>query len=233
MTNETLKQALELSEHSIPQYAYGDNEAACEMASRLEKIAEILRAATDAEQAKGREAVVYPPDGTTSPFTVINLGQGAVQMGDAIHDDRLPALWFGKNGKGMGHIEDLNRRADEGETLAVVTFSNVDGLDVLLDVVHRIRAKAFPDAVPYTDTPAQPARDESAGSNAQQQADAELQPAREWVGLDAMAISGGTVEKGCGIGNGEFPDVAFAKGARWAESKLREKNAGQPVVKEN
>lgn len=90
------------------------------------------------------QAVVYPPDGTVSPFTVINLGSGAVQMGDCIHDHRLPALWFGKEGKGMGHEEPLNREAKVGETIAVVTFANVEGLDVLLEVVQRIRRQAFP-----------------------------------------------------------------------------------------
>jgi len=95
-----------------------------------------------------RNAVVYPPDGTISPFTVINLGLGQVQMGDCTHDQRLPALWFGKDGKGMGHFEVLNREAKEGETIAVVTLSNVDGLDVLLDVVQRIRRESFPDAAP-------------------------------------------------------------------------------------
>jgi hypothetical protein len=91
-------------------------------------------------------AVVYPPDGTVSPFTVINLGAGRVQMGDSIHDGRLPALWFGTNGQGMGHEEVMNRQAHEGETLAVVTFANVEGLDVLLDVIQRIRRVSFPGA---------------------------------------------------------------------------------------
>lgn len=93
-----------------------------------------------------RPAVVYPPDGTVSPFTVINLGHGLVKMGDSLHDGRLPALWFGKDGLGMGVAEEMNRAAKEGETLAVVTFSNVDGLDVLAEVVQRIRAVAFPAA---------------------------------------------------------------------------------------
>ena len=96
-------------------------------------------------------AVVYPEDGTVSPFTVINLGHGRVQMGDSIHDNRLPALWFGKEGKGMGHEEVLNREAKDGETLAVVTFANVEGLDVLLEVVQRIRRESFPDAPSYSE----------------------------------------------------------------------------------
>ena len=91
-------------------------------------------------------AVVYPADGTISPFTVINLGHGQVKVGDAVHDGRLPALWFGKDGLGMGAVEEMNRAATEGETLAVVTFSNVEGLDVLAEVVQRIRSIAFPAA---------------------------------------------------------------------------------------
>lgn len=89
-------------------------------------------------------AVVYPPDGTVSPFTVINLGRGLVKIGDSLHDGRLPALWFGADGLGMGVSEEMNRAAKEGETLAVVTFSNVEGLDVLSEVVQRIRSVSFP-----------------------------------------------------------------------------------------
>ena len=88
-------------------------------------------------------AVVYPPDGTVSPFTVINLGAGAVQMGDSVHDGRLPALWFGKNGQGMWHEEEMNREARLDETIAVVTFANPEGLDVLLEVIQRIRSRFF------------------------------------------------------------------------------------------
>lgn len=108
---------------------------------------ERLKAATvQPAAAPSQAAVVYPPDGTVSPFTVINLGSGMVKMGDAVHDGRLPALWFGKDGLGMGVEEVLNRVADNGETLAVVTFANAEALDVLLEVVQRIRTVAFPDA---------------------------------------------------------------------------------------
>lgn len=95
-------------------------------------------------------APVFPADGTVSPFTVINLGSGQVRMADSMHDGRLPALWFGVDGQGMGHEEVLNREAKPGETLAVVTFSNVEGLDVLLDVIQRIRREKFPEAAPRT-----------------------------------------------------------------------------------
>lgn len=106
-----------------------------------------------AAQARGADltpesagAVVYPQDGTVSPFTVINLGSGKVKMGDAVHDGRLPALWFGKDGQGIGAEEVMNRLAGAGETLAVVTFSTVESLDVLAEVVQRIRGIAFPNA---------------------------------------------------------------------------------------
>jgi hypothetical protein len=91
-------------------------------------------------------AVVYPPDGTTAPFTVINLGHGQVKIGDSVHDGRLPALWFGRDGLGMGVEATLNRRANDGETLAAITFANVEGLDVLIEVAQRIRRISFPDA---------------------------------------------------------------------------------------
>jgi hypothetical protein len=101
-----------------------------------------------------------------SPFTVIDLGYGNVKIGDSIHNGELPALWFGKDGQGMGVEEVLNRPAYDGETLAVVTFANVEGLDVLIEVVQRIRRESFPNAmapqsvpegyalVPITPTPA-------------------------------------------------------------------------------
>jgi hypothetical protein len=83
------------------------------------------------------------------PFPVIELGHGKVEIGDAIHNHSLPALWFSANGQGIGVVRDLNRYASDGETLAVVTFENVEGLDVLLEVVLRIRAQSFPTAEPF------------------------------------------------------------------------------------
>lgn len=93
-----------------------------------------------------RKAVVYPPDGTHAPFTVIHLGHGEVKIGDAIHDGRLPALWFGKEGLGMGVEQVMNREAGAGETIAAITFANVEGLDVLTEVIDRIRRVSFPEA---------------------------------------------------------------------------------------
>ena len=111
---------------------------------------ERIEALTAAQQPTG--AVVYPADGTASPFTVINLGSGQVRIGDAFHDGRLHALWFGKNGSGVGVQEELNRRAEPGETLAVVTFPTVESIDTLIEVDQRVRGIAFPGApVPEAD----------------------------------------------------------------------------------
>jgi len=125
----------------------GEWEPGCDLGNNPAYV-RVAQPAPTAAPAEPHTAVVYPPDGTVSPFTVINLGSGKVQMGDSVHDGRLPALWFGKNGRGMGHEEDMNREAHEGETLAVVTFANVEGLDVLASVIQRVRRDNFPAATP-------------------------------------------------------------------------------------
>lgn len=103
-----------------------------------------IESLTAAQQPAG--PVVYPPDGTASPFTVINLGNGQVKIGDAVHDARLPALWFGKDGSGVGVEEELNRPAHPGETLAVITVLTVESIDTLIEVAQRVRRIAFPNA---------------------------------------------------------------------------------------
>lgn len=40
-----LEGAAQIAEHGIPYYAYGDNEAACEMASRLKQLGDEIRCA--------------------------------------------------------------------------------------------------------------------------------------------------------------------------------------------
>jgi hypothetical protein len=145
MTDEEIDNLLEQARIGIVEgfgYKYDEKH----LAEMLRSLSRSNAPQPEAAQPAPTNAIVYPPDGTVSPFAVINLGYGGVQIGDSIHDHRLPALWFGKEGKGMGHEEDLNREAKEGETIAVVTFANVEGLDVLLTVLQRIREKSFPDA---------------------------------------------------------------------------------------
>lgn len=101
----------------------------------------------------GSQPAQQPGDAApmVAPFTVIELGHGKVEIGDSLHEGRLPALWFGKNGQGMGFERVRNNYAADGETLAVVTFENVEGLDVLIEVIQRIRRISFPAAQPSTD----------------------------------------------------------------------------------
>jgi hypothetical protein len=50
---EALEEAVALAQHHIPGYAYGDNEAACEMADRLRRIAALSPAPAKKENERG------------------------------------------------------------------------------------------------------------------------------------------------------------------------------------
>lgn len=87
--------------------------------------------------------VVFPPDGTVAPFTVINMGHGMVEISKALHNG-LPALWFGRLDAPIpiGDVvqEEPGRMALPGQGLACVTFSNVASLEVVLEKLQEIRA---------------------------------------------------------------------------------------------
>ena len=88
-----------------------------------------------------------------------------------------------------------------------------------------------------TTPPTQPAQDESAGSNAQQQSDAELQPAREWIVI-TEGTAAAYLHDLCEALNNAFISTwqsthAWEKQLDAANEYLREKNAGQPVVKKS
>ena len=72
-------------------------------------------------------------------FPIIVMGLGAVEVGDAIHEG-LPALWFGRNGRGLGSPPmDHNRPAHDGETLALFTFVDIRGLEAIEKACARVR----------------------------------------------------------------------------------------------
>lgn len=87
--------------------------------------------------------VVFPPDGTCAPFTVINMGHGLVEVGHAKHN-ALHSLWFGRMDKQapVGSIvtDYPGRMAQPGEGLACITFSSVESLNVVLEKLHEVRA---------------------------------------------------------------------------------------------
>ena len=74
-------------------------------------------------------------------WPLIELGYGKIEVAEGTHDDRL-ALIFGLNGTGkVGEATPPNRHATHEETLAVVTFANVESLDVVLAKLQTLREK--------------------------------------------------------------------------------------------
>lgn len=77
----------------------------------------------------------------TADFPIIALGHGQVEIGDAVWEG-LPALWFGRGGRGLDAPEqDLNRPARDGETLVLFTFADIRGLEAIEKACARVRAK--------------------------------------------------------------------------------------------
>lgn len=79
-----------------------------------------------------------------APYPVIACGFGKVEFGDAMHDPmdgtpQLPALWIGNDGQGIGVERDRNECAKDGETIAVITFTNLKSLEALEFAVARVR----------------------------------------------------------------------------------------------
>ena len=82
-------------------------------------------------------------------FAKIELGFGRVEVGEGTWMD-VPALIFGKNGNGVvgKPTEAGSRFLGVDECLAVVTFANVESLDVVLGKLMKCRSDRFPDAIP-------------------------------------------------------------------------------------
>lgn len=80
-----------------------------------------------------------------SPYLHIECGEGKIEFGDATfqaNDDApvLHALFIGNEGQGLGVERDRNEAAKEGETLAMITFANLESLSALERAVARVRA---------------------------------------------------------------------------------------------
>jgi len=74
----------------------------------------------------------------THNFPVLEFGHGRIEVGDAVFNE-LPALWFGNNGQGLGVERDRNNFAADGETLAILTFTNLQSLEAVEKAVARVR----------------------------------------------------------------------------------------------
>lgn len=74
-------------------------------------------------------------------WPLIELGYGRIEVGEGHHEGR-PALIFGRNGTGkIGEPTPPDRHCTHEETLAVVTFANVESLDVVLMKLGQLRDK--------------------------------------------------------------------------------------------
>lgn len=92
--------------------------------------------------------VEWPPQGSMEgeefrwDFPLLHFGHGKIEVGDATWDG-LPALFFGRNGLGLGVERDREALgialAENGETLALFTFANLQGLEAVESAVARVR----------------------------------------------------------------------------------------------
>jgi hypothetical protein len=77
-------------------------------------------------------------------WPLIELGYGKVEIAEGSHEDK-PALIFGRNGSGkVGEETPPDRHATHEETYAVVTFANVESLDVVVGKLMTLRSKMLP-----------------------------------------------------------------------------------------
>lgn len=78
-------------------------------------------------------------------WPLIELGYGLIEVAEATQGGK-PALFFGRSGTGkIGESTQPGRVATHEETLAVVTFENVESLDVVAGKLQRIRERIVAD----------------------------------------------------------------------------------------
>lgn len=78
------------------------------------------------------------------PYQWIKLGFGSVEVGEGFDSDGIPALLFGKNGNGViGKPTTPSRYMSEDEAIAVVSFANVESLDVVINALIKCKTDRF------------------------------------------------------------------------------------------
>lgn len=80
------------------------------------------------------------PQKKVAEFPIIAMGHGVIEVGDATWEG-LPALWFGNKGQGLGVERVRNNHAEDGESLVMFTFTNLEGLEAIEKAVARVRQK--------------------------------------------------------------------------------------------
>lgn len=74
-------------------------------------------------------------------WPLIELGYGLVEIAEVMQGGK-PALFFGRNGTGkIGEPTKPGRVVTHKETLAVLTFENVESLDIVAGTLQQIRER--------------------------------------------------------------------------------------------
>lgn len=89
------------------------------------------------------------PEPVGEPYTLIAMGFGRYEVGAGTNGG-LPCVAFGRNGNGdVGTIvTEEPRQMTVDETIAAITFANVEGLNVLQEKMDEVRALYFSDTRP-------------------------------------------------------------------------------------
>lgn len=89
------------------------------------------------------------PEPVGEPYTLIAMGFGRYEVGAGTNGG-VPCVAFGRNGNGdVGTIvTEEPRQMTVDETIATITFANVEGLNVLQEKMDEVRALYFADTRP-------------------------------------------------------------------------------------
>ena len=79
-------------------------------------------------------------EGSEREHLRILMGHGRIEVGNGMHEG-LPSLWFGRDGQGLGVERDRNGPVEPNETVLVITFENLQGLEAIEFAVQRLRAR--------------------------------------------------------------------------------------------
>lgn len=77
-------------------------------------------------------------EGSVIAHLRILMGHGRIEVCNAVHEG-LPALWFGNDGQGLGVERDRNGPPRKDETVLIITFENLQGLEAFEFAVARLR----------------------------------------------------------------------------------------------
>ncbi|MDC4456651.1 hypothetical protein NQ652_02930 [Acinetobacter baumannii] len=76
-------------------------------------------------------------------YSIVHFGQGQIEVAEGIAQDSY-ALILGNNGGGaVGEMLQGNRFISHAETLAILKFTNVESIDVVIERLSRLRERVL------------------------------------------------------------------------------------------